>query len=460
MLVRSADDLAPVEAFARAHALDVVATSPERRSVLLEGRSADACTAFGVELNRYDHPHGGFRGRTGEVFLPAELGPRVRGVFGLDDRPQARPQFRIADPADVTASFTPVEIAALYRFPGGATGSGQCIGLIELGGGYVEDDVAAYFEQLGLTAPGLTAIEVDGGRNAPTGDPGSADGEVMLDIEVAGAIAPAARIAVYFAPNTDRGFIDAVTTAVHDREHAPSVISISWGGPESSWTGQAQQALDEAFADAAGLGITVCVAAGDNGATDGVADGRAHVDFPASSPHALACGGTQLRASGAAITSETVWNDGASGGATGGGISDTFALPSWQQAAGVPASVNSDHRVGRGVPDVAGNADPTTGYQVEVDGQRATIGGTSAVAPLWAALVALLNEELGKPVGYVNSVLYGQIGSAAGFGDVTSGDNIVAGLGYRAGPGWDACTGLGSPDGRLLLAALAQSIRS
>jgi kumamolisin len=291
---------------------------------------------------------------------------------------------------------------------------------------------------------------VDGAANSPAGDPGGADGEVLLDIEVAGAVAPGAHIAVYFAPNTDAGFVDAVTTAVHDRANAPSVVSISWGGPESTWTLQAQRALDGAFADAAALGVTVCAAAGDNGSGDGVGDGRAHADFPASSPHVLACGGTRLEPSGA----ETVWNDGTSGGATGGGVSDTFDLPDWQAAAGVPPSANPGGRVGRGVPDVSGNADPQTGYRVLVDGERATIGGTSAVAPLWAALVALLNEQRGTPVGFLNPALYGS-GDGA-LRDVTSGDN---GLGdapaYAAGPGWDACTGLGSPDGAALSRLLA-----
>jgi kumamolisin len=451
------DDLGRVEEFGRAHGLRIVESSAERRSVLLSGSATDVCRAFGVELSRYRHPGGGdFRGRTGYVRLPAHIAPLVRGVFGLDDRPQAQPHFRVADPAAVSASFTPVEVASLYRFPGGVTGQGQCIGIIELGGGYGESDLESFFGRLGLPVPPVTAVQVDGGSNDPTGDPNGADAEVLLDIEVAGAVAPAARVAVYFAPNTDQGFIDAVTTAVHDRQNAPSVISISWGGPEGSWTAQAQRALDEAFADAAALGVTVCVASGDNGGGDGVGAGRAHVDFPASSPHVLACGGTHLVGSGGAITAETVWNGGRSGGATGGGISDRFEPPSWQQSAGVPASVNGDGRAGRGVPDVAGDADPATGYQIEVDGRQATIGGTSAVAPLWAGLIALINEHLGRPAGYLNPLLYSQaIAGSGAFRDITSGDNTIAGApGYPARTGWDACTGLGSPDGQALLEAI------
>jgi kumamolisin len=446
------DDLGRIEQFAASHGLTVVESSPERRTVLLQGPAGYACAAFNVELSRYSHPRGDFRGRTGFVSVPTELAPLVDGVFGLDDRPQAHAQFKIADPAAVTASYTPSQVAALYDFPA-ATGAGECVALIELGGGYTAADLDSYFARLGLTTPSVIAVPVDGGANTPTGDANGPDGEVMLDIEIVGAIAQAARIAVYFAPNTDQGFIDAVTTAVHDPTNRPSVISISWGGPESSWTAQAQQALDQAFADAASLGITVCVAAGDNGAGDGVSDGRAHVDFPASSPHALACGGTRLQQTGPESISETVWNSG--GGATGGGISDTFPLPSWQANANVPPSINSDHRIGRGLPDVAADADPTTGYQIEVDNQQATIGGTSAAAPLWAALTALVNEELGSPVGYLTPILYATTAAAQALNDVTSGDNALDGApGYTAGPGWDACTGFGSPNGQALLQAL------
>ena len=292
-------------------------------------------------------------------------------------------------------------------------------------------------------------MSVDGGANAPSGDPNSADGEVALDIEVAGSIAPAASIVVYFTTNTSQGFLDAITTAIHDESHAVSVISISWGGPESTWTSQAMQSYDQAFQDAAALGVTICVAAGDNGSSDGVTDGSAHVDFPASSPNVLACGGTSLQGSNGTISNEVVWNDGASGGATGGGVSENFPLPSYQTGAGVPVSVNSSHFQGRGVPDVAGDADPDTGYGITVDGQPSVVGGTSAVAPLWAALIVLLNQQLGKPVGFLNPQIYAA-SARTGFHDITSGNNGA----YSAGPGWDACTGWGSPIGGGLLTAL------
>jgi kumamolisin len=276
----------------------------------------------------------------------------------------------------------------------------------------------------------------------------------MLDIEVVGAVAPQASIAVYFAPNTDAGFLDAVTTAIHDKTNKPSVISISWGGPESSWTEQSMTAFDQAFQSAAAMGITVCVASGDNGSSDGVNDGGDHVDFPASSPHALACGGTRLQASGNTITSETVWNDGAQGGAGGGGVSTFFTMPAWHdglqttQTSGGTAPLTM-----RGVPDVCGNADPETGYQVRIDGTDTVIGGTSAVAPLWAGLIARINAAKGTPVGFINPTLYG---TPTAFRDITEGNNGD----FAASPGWDACTGLGSPNGGQIATLLGSAVTS
>jgi kumamolisin len=278
----------------------------------------------------------------------------------------------------------------------------------------------------------------------------------MLDIEVAAAVAPGANIAVYFAPNTDQGFIDAITTAIHDTTNNPSVISISWGGPESSWTTQSLSAFDAACQSAATLGITITVSAGDNGSTDGVTDGANHVDFPASSPHVLACGGTALQGNGSTITSEAVWNELANNeGATGGGVSTAFPLPTWQSSANVPAPTVSGG--GRGVPDVSGNADPSTGYTIRVDGQTIVIGGTSAVAPLWAGLIALANAQNGKSAGFLQPAIYAAKAKAA-FNDITSGTNYSGSpVGFSAGPGWDACTGLGSPIGTTLITVVNPS---
>jgi kumamolisin len=455
------ESIARVETFARQHKLTVKEKSAARRTVILSGTVTAMNEAFGVELKEYDQPSGRYRGRTGVIHLPVELHDVVEGVFGLDNRPQAKPHFRRrrgvagARAESVNLSYTPPQVAALYDFPTGVNGAGECIALIELGGGYNTTDLSSYWSQLKLTeTPTVSAVSVGDGSNNPTGDPNGPDGEVMLDIEVAGSIAPSAKIVVYFADNTDAGFLNAITTAVHDSTNNPSVVSISWGGPESSWTQQAMTSMDEAFQSAAAMGVSVCVAAGDDGSTDGVTDGLNHVDFPASSPNVLACGGTELVASGDSITSETVWNELANNeGATGGGISDVFPLPSWQNGAGVPPSANPSKNVGRGVPDVTGDADPTTGYVTRVDGNPDVIGGTSAVAPLWAGLIALINQSIGKPVGFINPLLYQDAATAQDLNDITSGNNGA----YSAGPGWDACSGLGSPIGRQVAAALGAS---
>jgi kumamolisin len=454
-----ATSIARVKAFAREYGLKVVESSSARRTIVVSATVAKMSSAFRVELKEYEHAGGRYRGRTGPVNVPSDLQDVIQGVFGLDNRPQAKPHFRRRLQPGIHAhsagvSYTPPQLASLYDFPAGHDGSGECIALIELGGGYKTADLKAYFTQLKLSRkPSVSAVSVNQGKNRPTGDPNGPDGEVMLDIEVAGSIAPGAKIVVYFAPNTDAGFLNAITTAVHDKTHKPSIVSISWGGPESSWTSQAMTAMDEAFQAAAGMGVTVCVAAGDGGSTDGATDGLNHVDFPASSPYALACGGTRLQSSNTTIESETVWNELPNEGATGGGISDFFPLPSWQSGAHVPVSANPGKRVGRGVPDVAADADPSTGYVTRVDGQADVIGGTSAVAPLWAGLVALINQSLGKPAGYLNAVLYQKAVPAACFNDITSGNNGA----YKAGKGWNACTGLGSPIGSKIATVLGVS---
>jgi kumamolisin len=452
------ESIARVEAFAREHKLTVKEKSAARRTVILTGTVAAMDQAFGVQLKEYQHPSGNYRGRTGTVQIPADLQDVIEGVFGLDNRPQAKPHFRRrrghagSHAQSAGVSYTPLQVASFYGYPTGVDGSGECIALIELGGGYKPADLTHYWKQLKLSkTPTVSAVPIGNGSNNPTGDPNGPDGEVMLDIEVSGAIAPGAKIVAYFADNTDAGFLNAITTAVHDSTNNPSIVSISWGGPESSWTQQAMTSMDEAFQAAAAMGVTVCVAAGDDGSTDGVTDNLNHVDFPASSPNVLACGGTKLVASGNSITSETVWNELANNeGATGGGISDVFPLPSYQSGAGVPPSVNPNHNVGRGVPDVTGNADPTTGYVTLVDGNPDVIGGTSAVAPLWAGLIALINESIGKPAGFINPLLYQDASTAGDFNDITTGNNGA----YSAAKGWDACSGLGSPIGTQVAAAL------
>jgi kumamolisin len=437
--------------------------------------------AFGTTLTAVtsEHPDGSgsvtHRYRTGGLSVPAELSGIIVGVVGLDTRPQASPHFRRqtgaagAVTAHATSAvpgavpLTALQVASFYDFPAGTDGTGQTIAIIELGGGYNAADLSTYFSGLSLSVPSVTAVGVDDGSNSPGQ---AADGEVELDIEVAGAVAPKASFVVYFAPNTDQGFIDAISDAINAKP-TPIAVSISWGGPENSWASQSMSGMNEAISDAAALGCTVTVAAGDNGSSDNASStSGVQVDFPASSPYSLACGGTTLVGNTATntITSEVVWNEiPIQGGAGGGGVSVTYAQPSWQKTAGVPASaatgvtgIGSATDPGRGVPDVAGNADPYSGYQVVVDGKSQPIGGTSAVAPLWAGLIARLAQASGTRFGLLQPLLYAGItpsAEVAGFRDVVEGNNGA----YKAGPGWDPCTGLGSPNGTALLARLSPS---
>ncbi len=443
----SDEDIALVEAFAHDHHLTIVECDRARRSVILKGKARDFEQAFQMHLANYHDAKGNmFRGRTGTIHIPEGLEAIVEGVFGLDNRPHARPMFQVAKQDGMFVShaaaphgFSPNDLAKIYGFPTNADGKGQCIGIIELGGGYRVKDLQAYFASLGIPLPSIKAVSVAGGLNSPS-TPDSADGEVMLDIEVAGAVASAAKIVVYFAPNTDKGFLDAITTAIHDAQNKPAAISISWGAAEKNWTNQSLSSFNEAFKAASLLGVTVCAAAGDQGSSDSVQDGKVHVDFPAASPYVLACGGTKLLVKNGKISSETVWHE-SNSSATGGGVSEFFPLPAYQKNTKVPASLNTGFK-GRGLPDVAGNADPYTGYKVLVDGQEMVIGGTSAVAPLLAALVVLLNQQKGKPVGFIHPALYGN-GTLCR--DITQGDNTTTPTqkGYKAGTGWDACTGWG-----------------
>jgi kumamolisin len=445
-------EVTAVENFARSHSLDVVEVDPAARRVRLRASASLMAATFGVQFLRYDHPDGPFRTHLGPVMLPIEFDGVIMAVLGLDDRPQAATHFRRSKNA-AAPSYTPAAIAELYGSPTGATAPGVCVALIELGGGFAPTDIDAYFKSLGIAAPTVTAVGVDGASNKPTGSTSGPDTEVMLDIEVVGAIARQANIAAYFSPNTDQGFADAILAAVHDTARKPQIISISWGGPESTYTAQATSVFEAAFTDAASVGVTVFVAAGDNGSSDGVSGSEAHVDYPASSPQVVGCGGTHVNVASGAISSEVVWDDLPSGGATGGGISATFPVPTWQSSAGVPPSANSGGKTGRGVPDVSGDADPETGYQVRVDGDDIVVGGTSAVAPLYAGLAALAVAQVGGPLGFINPHLY-PLGDVA-FRDITSGNNGA----YDAGVGWDPCTGLGSPKAAALIAALVQSAK-
>jgi len=457
------DDLDQVELYANAHHLRVAERDDATRRVVVKGTLRDALSAFHADVQMYQHASGPYRGRRGEILIPAALQGIVTGIFGFDTHPKHRAPRRLsttgaaANLGEFASTF-----ATRYQFPtaAGSTtldGTGQCIALIELGGGYSHNDLKLFFAEAGVAMPKVVAVSVDHGVNHPTRN-GDADGEVMLDIEVAGVAAPGAKLAVYFAPNSDSGFQDAIRRAVHDKSRKPAVVSISWGEPDDFLTQQSLDSYHEIFDAAAVLGVTICAASGDHGVADLDAlhwDRKIHVNHPSSDPMVLCCGGTQINGK-----ADVVWNDGTpfdaqvfggGGWVGGGGISPMFAVPDYQKALKLPTSLGGGGP-GRGCPDIAMTAD---NYRTRVHGVDGPSGGTSAVTPLMAALVVRLNQALGKNLGFANPLLYAH---PQAFTDVTSGTNGIQKTveGYPATKGWDACTGLGTPIGTALLQALAK----
>ncbi len=470
-------DMTAVRTAFEALGLTVSDANLATRSLTLSGSAGAMERAFGVELSDYAHPSGAYRGRTGAVRLPPSVGDRVVGVFGLDNRKVARRRHRAhahngGDAGGaVAAPLTPAQLTARYSFPPG-DGAGQTVGLLEFGGRFAPADLTQFCDLAGLGAtPEVLVIGVAG---ASTDRADGAEGEVMLDSEVIAGACPKARQVIYFADWTEQGWLAALDAAIQDKANDPGVLSISWGAPEDAdiWTTQAMQQVNECLKDAAALGVTVCVATGDDGSSDGVKDGLAHVDFPASSPFALAVGGTTIpteAAQGVASGPDRAWKQGDglradNGGSSGGGVSNVFPRPAWQAGIAV-APVNPGGLAGRCLPDLAVNADWTNSpYLTVVDGVAKPGGGTSAAAPLVAALITRINAAratAGKArVGCLTPNLYTAADGGRPMGqavcvDVVDGDNITApGGGYTAGLGYDAVSGWGTPDGQSLAAAL------
>ncbi len=491
-------EMQAVEDWAKSCKLKVVEADAAKRRVKVSGSVAAIDKVFDVQLNDYRHPDGyEFRGREGQVHVPESLFGIVESVLGLDTRRVGRSRLRrpvmpksewqkiaagkarsrhptgsgSSDPWPGT--FFPPQVAELYDYPSSLTGKGQNVAIMSFNGapdgnphgGYSAAALKTYFANvLGGTMPTITNVVVMGPGNDPGPDTTASDnqgdstGEVMLDACVVGSVAPDASIFMYFTEFTTQGWVDALQDAIAG-DNDISVISISYGNPEDdpqgAWDAQGVQTVNQAFQAAIAAGITICCASGDDGSSDGVASG-AHVDFPASSPYVLAVGGTKLTASSLSppeIGSEVVWNEVAQrAGATGGGVSALFTKPSWQDGVNVPPSANPPHQIGRGVPDVAADADPYSGVVVmHIDGKHLEpIGGTSAATPLWASLIARLNQGLNARCGFINPTLYAKCAHGV-LNDITSGNNGA----YSAGPGWDACTGLGTPQGQNLLKALS-----
>lgn len=457
-------DIAAVGHWAAAAGLRVRRPDSAANTVDVSGSLGTLARAFGVGLQRHtvrDVSTGAitvFRDHRDELSVPTQLDGVITAAFGLSTRPLARPRLDVL-PRGMAApySYTPEELAAIYDFPvlaDGGAGATITVGIAELGGAVHRADLAAFTAR----NPRLRVVEEAVQGWGPLSDPFGPDTEVALDWQViAGVMARCApqanlNIVIKYAPNSERGFTNLEASFATDRRDY-AAVSTSWGSPESLWTPAAMEAMDHAFQLGALRGIVHTVAAGDNGSTDARRDGRQHADHPASAPHAVGCGGTRLIAEEGRRISESVWNElRGNQGATGGGVSSHFPVPRYQAGAGV-RPVSADTRLcGRGVPDVAGNADPLTGYVIHHRGVDTVVGGTSAVAPLWTALFALMSESAGQRFGNVLPALYNA--RAAGFTDITSGDNGA----YPAGTGWDPATGLGVPSGRALCESLTSPL--
>ena len=423
--------------------------------------------AFGVNLLRVKHNDVMYRGRVGEIQIPAQLSKTVTGVFGLDNRPMIKRRKSIQSqavhalpPADQRPWFLPQELADAYKFPDG-DGRGQKIGILEFGGKYIPQDLQAFLKFAGLASasPEVIVKNVLALTAQQQNDPDSI-GETMLDIEVVAGLCPKATIAVYFSRWSEKGWVDNLDAVLTD-DDAPPILSVSYGLAEGQdiWTQQTIDHINDTLKELANAGMTVCVSTGDDGSDDQVGDGQAHVSFPASSPYVLAVGGTALdRSTGDEIT----WFEGDGvrrdqGGSTGGGVSESNPKPSWQTV-DIP-SVQPSVTSGRIIPDVAADAAGSTGYFMVAQGTPAVVGGTSAATPLWAGLLTRITQA-GKKVGFLTPRLYGPTSTtggktlgAAACRDITSGGNKSgnAAAGYTALVGYDAVTGWGSPNGKALL---------
>lgn len=460
-----------VVAFAEGHGLAILERHAARRSVVVRGRVGAMNRAFAVRLTDYISPRGKYRSHPGSVQVPSSIAKFVEAVIGLNERPVPAKHWvtrrqTMTDPPNTT-SVNPQQVAVLYNFPPG-DGAGQTIGIYEMTTGdgppgYAKEDLVRTMQAFGgnLKVPAPVDVSVDGVANS-----GVSDGETGLDITVAGAIAPAATLAVYFTGPTPQNILHAIQRMVHpgETDPQPTILSISYGwGPDDeaaqSLSDQVYTQLGQLFQDAANLNITVLVSSGDSGAFV-ASQTQAQTSYPSTEPWVISCGGTAVGNIQDSSFEQYAWNDGAQGGASGGGVSARFPVPSYQTTVTLPKR-NGTKKAGRGVPDIAGNASPFSGYPQFVNGQQEEIGGTSAVAPLYAGLIARVNANLGHPVGFINPLLYSLKGSE--FNEIASppgpANNSFNGVtGYSVTKGWNAVTGLGSVNGAPLEDGLQKAV--
>ncbi len=478
------EDLKALEKFAALHNLKVVEKSASKRTVVVSGTAVQFNEIFKAGITYYETGGKRYHANTNEIHLPNELSAIVTHIFGMDNRPVST---RLSSPG-TTAPLTPAQVAALYNFPANSA-EGQTIGVLEFAGGYRIDDqgkptdIDSFFNGQGLIASKVVPVLKDGAINDQNAESTggiswivelNASYEIALDIDVAASVAQQATIVVYFGANNSFGWQDLIWAAINDEVNNPSILSISWGGAEDvSWAPRDLGAISLLFQQASLMGITVLAASGDAGANSGVHDGLPHVEYPASDHWVTACGGTVISNVNDGHFSENTWNNrenageiGLVGGATGGGISKIFSRPYWQITEG---SAIDEFLVNpftmRGVPDIAGNASPASGYNIIAQDGVATIGGTSAVAPLYAGLVAVMNARLGYRLGFINPYLYqAKLANPLALRDIADGISngllcykeingpqppydIVFCPGFESVNGWDACTGLGVING-------------
>jgi subtilase family serine protease len=359
----------------------------------------------------------------------------------LEKRVSGRTPIPIQEPLH---GFSILEIAEAYNFPDG-DGEGQTIGIVELGGKYEQSDLETFFAHYNTPIPEIQII------GTPSTTPQNDNVEVTADIQVVGLLAPKAKFVIYYA----NSILEAMKAALADTENKLTVISISWAGSELGYSQQEIVELNNVFHEATLKGITVLGSSGDNGALNNKS--YANVNVPVNSPYVLACGGTQIYMQDDKIVSEVAWNESTQQSqiGSGGGFSQRIAELGFQSASSkayiqkFPQFEPYYREGGRGIPDVAANAADASGYAIFFQGQWLKIGGTSLATPLWAGLIARMNQNLGYRLGFINPYLYQLIGSES-FRQILEGNNNL----FLAAEGWNPCTGLGTPNGKELMQAI------
>ena len=464
----AAADFDAVAAFAASYGLTEKWRSASAGYIKFQGTIGSMNAAFNIVLENVDIGSRVYRSYQGEISVHADIAEKILHVMGLDTYMTIVKHSRRYEPAigartlAQTVNLSPPQVAGAYKFPSG-NGTGSRVGIVEVGGGYIQSDLDSSFALFGVTPPTIFDIPVNGGSNY--GAFGSASDETVLDIVCCGGVAPGAVMCMYWGPEPGTissaltSIYDTVNAAVADFVYTPSVISVSYGFGQNYWDSVSGlvASFEATFQAGIAKGISICVASGDDGA-QGRADTAPSVGYPGGSPYCICVGGTSLQINGTNITSETVWNQGNAG--TGGGIT-TFALPSYQTGLGLTATPYTtgpgtpQALANRGAPDLAANSDPETGYLIFVDGVEYQYGGTSAAAPLIAGMIAIINANLRTRIGFINSRIYTNVSA---FSDITVGNNNCTGIqstGWLATVGWDACTGMGSPIGTSIQAIYA-----